>query len=201
MKKVEQIQHENRKFFDRATRFYNFFPVEIVNRMIQRKVLKSVSIKSSSKVLDAGCGVGILLESLNDKNKHLELYGIDISKKMVDSAKKRLGKNSKIYLKSVENLGMKNRFDYIFSVDSFHHYANHEKVMENFYKALKKGGKLVVADFSFGKFMNKVFSNFEPGNSKMHLKKGFEALFSKHGFREIHQKRLGLFSILTIGKK
>lgn len=201
MKTEKKRISENRKFFDRATRFYEFGLVKIINRMIQKRVLRSVDVKPKSRVLDAGCGTGLFLEILKKKGRNVKLYGIDISKKMVSASKKRLGKEAEISLKPVENLSFRNHFDYIFSVDSFHHYANQEKAMESFRKALKKGGKLVVADFSFGSLGNRIFSSLEPGNSRMHLKKEFKELFKKHGFQRIHQKRLGLFSILTVGEK
>ena len=73
--------------------------------------------------------------------------------------------------------------------------------MKNFYGALKKGGNLIIADFSLGRLGNWFFKHFEPANSRMYLSHEFKELFEKHSFKDIKQKRAGFFSILTLGKK
>ena len=125
----------------------------------------------------------------------------NISKKMISVAKKRLGGKAELFQMPVEELKFKNKFDFIVNIDSFHHYANQEKVVVNFYRSLKRGGVLGIADFSFGKMGNYFFKNFEPANSRMLLKKEFYDLFERNNFKKIRQKRLGPFSILTLGEK
>ena len=73
--------------------------------------------------------------------------------------------------------------------------------MGNFYRVLKKGGYLVVVDFNFGIFFNRIFNKIEPGNNEMHTPSEFKKLFNNHKFKDIEQKQLGLFNILTIGRK
>lgn len=199
MKKVRQAQLKNKKFFDKAVNFYEFYPIKKINLFLQRRLIKKFKIKNNSSILDAGCGTGTFLESLGGKN--LDLYGIDISKKMVLTSRKRLGKRAKISLCSVEELEFKNKFDYIFSIDSFHHYADQEKAMKNFYRALKKEGKLVISDFSFGRFGNWLFKKIEPANSNMLLSREFKELLEKNNFWNVKQKREGIISILTVSEK
>ena len=201
MQKIKETQEKNKKFFDKAVNFYEFPFVKILNRFIHKRDLKEVLIKPNSEVLDAGCGSGAFLELIHKKHSDAKFYGIDISEKMLEVARKRLNGKAILSLKSVENLKTKNKFDYLFNIDSFHHYANQKKAMENFHRALKKGGKLVIADFSFGKFGNWFFKHFEPANSRMYLGNEFVELFEEYGFKNIKQKRLGLFSLMTIGEK
>ena len=198
---MENLEQKNREFFDKIAQYYDkrIFKNLLLNPV--KNALEFVNIKENSKILDAGCGTGNLLMLLSNKNKGLKLYGIDISKEMIKVARKKL-KNAKIKLEAVERLNFKkDYFDYIFSIDAFHHYYNYDLVMKNFYRILKKDGYLIVVDFSFGVFFNRIFNKIEPGNNEMHTAPEFEGLFKEYKFKKIRQKRVGLFTILTIGRK
>ena len=190
----------NKIFFSKISGIYDPFFGKWIKKM-QGKVIRIAGVKNNSKILDAGCGTGNLLRYLEDYKKKLNLYGIDISKEMLEIAREKLEK-SKLYLQSAEKLKFEdNFFNYIFSTDAFHHYYNPDKVMKNFYRILKKNGKLLVADFNFGGFFNKLFHMIEPGNNQTYSPLEFRKLFKKHGFREIKQRKVGLFTVVTIGKK
>ncbi|MEK6832481.1 MAG: class I SAM-dependent methyltransferase [Nanoarchaeota archaeon] len=198
MKNLEQI---NKEFFDKIAKYYDkrIFKRLLLNPV--KKAVEFVNVKKKSKILDAGCGTGNLLKILEDENKGLELYGVDISKEMLKIARKKL-KNAKIRLEAVEKLSFKkDYFDYVFSIDAFQLFYDYDLVMRNFYRILKKGGYLVVVDYSFGIFLNKIFNKIGPGNNEMHTALGFKELFKKYKFKYIKQKWLGLFIILTIGRK
>ncbi len=198
---MRNLEQRNKEFFNKIAGHYDkgIFKKLLLNPI--KKTVESVSIKKNSAVLDAGCGTGNLLKILEDENKNLKLYGLDISKEMLKIARKKL-KLAKLKLESAEKISFrKNYFDYVFSIDAFHHYYNSALVMRNFYRVLKKGGYLIIADFSFGIFFNKIFSRIEPGNNGMHTASEFKELFKNYKFKDIRQKRLGLFNILTIGRK
>lgn len=171
---------------------------------IHKKVINSFNIRENSKVLDAGCGTGNLLYLLSRKKRHYNLYGIDISEKMIKIARAKLKSVSdlELRLECVEEVEFgKGYFDYIFSTEAFHHYGDHDLAMQNFYKSLKKQGRLVVVDFDFGRFFNRIFHLLEPGNSKMHTTDDLKELFKKYGFRNIETKSLGWFVYMTVGEK
>ena len=198
---MKNLEQKNKEFFNKIAGYYDksIFKNLLFNPV--KKAVEFVKVKKNLKILDAGCGTGNLLKILEDKNANLKLYGVDISKEMLKIARKKL-KNVKIKLEAAEKLSFKkNYFDYVFSIDAFHHYYNHDLVMKNFYRVLKKDGYLIVVDFSFGMFFNKIFSKIEPGNNEMHTAQEFKELFEDHRFKDIKQKKVGLFSILTIGKK
>ncbi len=198
---MKSLEQENKEFFDKIAGYYDkmIFKNMLLNQV--KNAIEFVNVKKGSKILDAGCGTGNLLKILENEDKILKLYGIDISNKMLKIARKKL-KNAKIKLESVEKLNFKkNYFDYVFSIDAFHHYYNQRLVMRNFYRILKKNGYIIVVDFNFGIFLNKIFSIIEPGNNEMHTALEFKELFKKYKFRDIRQKRFGIFSILTIGIK
>jgi len=191
---------ENINFFNKIARYYDKGIFGIWLNRILIKLLKEIEIKENSIILDVGCGTGNFLKILS-KNKTLILCGLDISPKMIKIAKKKLGKKANLKLMPIENLRDKNKFNYIFSTEAFHHYSNQKKAMRNFYYALKKNGRLIIVDLSFGRILNWIFHKIEPGNSGMNSRRDFYRLLKKYGFRNIQQKRLSLVTIMTLGEK
>ncbi len=190
---------KNRIFFDRIARYYNLGIFEKWQGNIKKIAINMVDIKDYSKILDAGCGTGDLLATLNQMNKSLQLYGVDISPIMLKISKRKLIK-ANFKLSPVEEIKEKGFYDYIFSTDAFHHYENPDLAMRNFYRALKKQGYLIVIDLDFGIF-NHIFHKIEPGNSKMNSSLELKNVFKKYGFKEIKQKRVSLVNVISIGKK
>ncbi len=198
---MRTIEQRNKSFFNKLAKYYDSSLFRSLNKKFPEKIIKLVNIKPNSKILDAGCGTGNLLYLLLKQKKNLNLIGIDISPEMLKIAKRKLKGKTKFMLMPVEKINEKNKFDYIFSVDAFHHYSSQEKAMANFYMALKKNGKLIVVDFDFSFLFNKIFHWLEPGNSRMHSAIQMKEIFRKKGFRDIKQKKIGWFSWLTIGRK
>lgn len=192
------LTNKNKKLFDFVAKYYDKRLIEAWLNGILKKALGNLKIKNNSKILDAGCGTGNLLFLLEKQGKY-GLYGIDISPKMLEKAGKKL-KKSTLKLISVENIKWKNKFDYIFSTEAFHHYENQEKAMKNFHNALKENGKLAIVDLDFGIF-NWVFHKIEPGNNRMNSSADFYRLFEIYRFKDIRQKNPGFFAIMTIEKK
>ena len=120
---------------------------------------------------------------------------------MLEKAKEKLRNRAVLMILPVEKLNFRGKFDYVFSTEAFHHYANQEKAMKNFYNSLRKKGKLVIVDLDFGFILNKLFHAIEPGNSKMNNVGNFHRLFEEARFIKIKQEKIGLFAIITIGKK
>ena len=198
---MRNLTEKNKKFFDKVSKYYDSGILKDWLNGILKKVRKEIKINNNSKILDAGCGTGNLLKILEDENKGLELYGIDISPKMLKIAKSKLKDKAELNLVAVEKIKYKDEFDYIFSAEAFHHYSNQDRAMENFNLALKKRGKLIIIDLSFGRILNWLFNKIEPGNSKMNSPSDFLKIFKLHKFKKIKQKKLGFFVIITIGEK
>lgn len=199
---MKRFIEKNRIFFNRIAKLYSLDLFRKINKKIREKTINSVRINTNSKVLDVGFGSGELLAILNEEGKNLKLYGIDISEEMFKLAKQRLGKNANLSLQSIEEVNLKdNFFNYIFSIDAFHHYANQSKTIRNIYRLLTKNGELILVDLDFGKLGNWIFSRLEPGNTGMHSAQEFKEIFEYNGFSDIEQRKLGMFSLITKGKK
>lgn len=98
--------------------------------------------KKKLKILDAGCGTGLLMKKLE---KYGDVFGVDISPEAIKYTKKRRIKNTS--LASIEKLPFKdNNFDIIISVDVLYHQrvGNDIKALKEFNRVLKPGGILIV---------------------------------------------------------
>jgi ubiquinone/menaquinone biosynthesis C-methylase UbiE len=197
-KRVNSVLKENLKFFNKVAKFYDL--INLWFGIVLFRLIKEVKIKNNSTILDAGCGTGSFLKILS-KNKTLKLYGIDVSRKMLEIAKKKLKNRAKLSLTPVEKIDYRNKFDYIFSIIVMHHYSDKEKVIKNFYQSLKNNGNLIILDVELGKSLNRVFHRIEPANTRIYSKEEIYELLKRYKFKNIQQKRLCLIFLLNVGKK
>lgn len=106
------------------------------------RLLRLYKSAGKCKILDAGCGTGLLLQKLNQS---ADAMGIDISSEALSYAKKRGLK--KVYKASIEKIPFKsNNFDVIVSIDVLYHKQvnNDLKALKEFYRLLKPGGILIL---------------------------------------------------------
>ena len=103
-------------------------------------------IEEKSRVLDVGCGDGILMEFLS-KNKVVDIRGLEISKEKV---KKCLSKGLAVIEGDAEN-DLKQfpdlSFDYVILSQTLQAFMSPEKVIENL---LRVGKKVIVTIPNFG---------------------------------------------------
>ena len=98
--------------------------------------------KKSIKVLDAGCGTGMLLKYLQENTISV---GIDISETAIEYCKKRGLENA--FLGSTSQLPFRNEvFDLIISNGVLYHrgVAYDNEAIREFYRTMKKGALLII---------------------------------------------------------
>ncbi len=97
-------------------------------------------LKPQGKILDAGCGNGLLAEYL----PHQDLWGVDISPEMIKHAEKRL---QDARVGDVEALPYEdNFFDSIFARSILHHLIDPKKGLAELTRVLKPGGRIIFMD-------------------------------------------------------
>ena len=98
-------------------------------------------------ILDVGCGTGILTSQLARRCKYV--LGVDSSDTMVQEAKKNYPDVDFAVMDALE-LSYDGEWDLIFSNAVFHWIHDHGRLLQNIYKALKPGGKLVCEFGGYG---------------------------------------------------
>jgi ubiquinone/menaquinone biosynthesis C-methylase UbiE len=152
------------------------------------------SLPESAKILDAGCGNSDYFDLFfqNDIN----YTGIDLSKEMINVAKK-LHPKGKFFVQDMNSINFdKNSFEGIFCFYSLIHISkiNISKILNKFNSILTKDGKLLLA-LQEGANEVTIDSPFLPGE-KMFLnlfsKKEISELLEKSGFQIIkfHRKKV-----------
>lgn len=111
--------------------------------------LKMSSIKDGAKVLDVFCRSGKGEEYYAKRRRNLQFYSMDVSKRLLDEAKKRLAKagaKAKFFHFTSQALPFKdNFFDNIISYETLEHVPEPEELIKEFSRVLKGGGELIIS--------------------------------------------------------
>ncbi len=96
------------------------------------------------KILDAGCGTGLCGEFLKSYSKIFGLYGVDISEKMLEEAKKK-NLYHKLYCDELEHFfaNQTQHFDMVVSADVFTYFGDLSKVISGVSKCLTPKGRFI----------------------------------------------------------
>lgn len=147
-----------------------------------QKIIHNLSFTS---VLDAGSGSGVYSDYIRHQYPQVLIDAVDISKKVVNLSRKIFPQINFQQL-DIQNLNKKNSYDLICCIDVLEHIENDQKVMENFYRALKKGGKIVI---HVPKQKPKIFfPKFIPHDHAQHKRDGYnladlKGMLNKMGFQ------------------
>lgn len=115
-----------------------------------RFLIKGVSIRPKDKILNVGCGSG-KSDRLLVLEFQAKVIGIDISSRQLEKAKERaiyLGLDNITYQNaSMTNIPLKdNSVDHILIQQSFFHCHDKKQAIREFYRILKKDGKIILED-------------------------------------------------------
>jgi ubiquinone/menaquinone biosynthesis C-methylase UbiE len=125
--------------FSLVAPFYEFF----IRPKNPEKIYSLAHLPSDGIILDAGGGTGRVAQYL--RGKAAQIVVADESLKMLHEAKKKDGLQPiQTY---TENLPFKNgTFDCIIMVDALHHVADQRKTINELWRILKPGGRLIIEE-------------------------------------------------------
>ena len=136
-----------------------FIKERIINKY--QKVGSLKEILKKKKILDLGCGGGILSEALAEEGANI--LAIDQSKKLIDEAKKRAkSKNLKIdyRLQSIKNLKDQSaKFDIILCMEVIEHVKDYKSFINFAFNCLKRDGIIIFSTInkSFLSYVTTIF--------------------------------------------
>ncbi len=174
----QESRIEKEKYFDLYWATRN--PQATPKRILQRAVLASRLLgKSFGKLLDVGCGTGVIAEYF--KSLGFEVEGVDISPEAVKMTRKR-GIPAKVLDLDVERLSFS--YDVILALEILQFVVHPERVLANLKAILNPNGELIVSlpnEFHLGRRIKILFGKPDLG--------GFDAPHIRF-FSLTDQKRL-----------
>jgi len=106
------------------------------------KFLQSISFKRSFSFLDVGCGNGWVIRKIAKNESCKKAIGIDKSKNMIKIAKsKKISDKEDFIQTDLTSWNYKEKFDYIFSMESMYYTVPMEPAIKKVYSLLKKNGE------------------------------------------------------------
>ena len=165
--------------------------------------------KEYHHLLDVGCGTGYLLDMLS-KAHEAEYVGLDLSPEMVKMANGKNIKNAKFVEGRSDEIPFENNtFDIVTCSQSFHHYPETDKPMQEALRVLKPGGLYILSDTGCGpfkmlgvkvdSFIYKHFSNTGDCNIS-YMEKTVKDM-QKNGFKIEKSEKVTTFIYTVVGKK
>ncbi|MDR4948155.1 class I SAM-dependent methyltransferase [Neobacillus cucumis] len=157
---------------------------------LTQNILSQENISEKSVILDAGCGTGQTAAYLYQQYR-ANVFGIEINPIMVEKAKSRfqtLQLPISLIQGSIEEVPFAdNTFDFILS-ESVLAFVNKPKALQEFYRVLKKGGRLLANEMT----MNRLVSDQEAAEimnfyavDSLLLEKDWENYLKSAGFQNI----------------
>lgn len=108
------------------------------------RLLSQIGIKKGDKILDVACGTGVISQQLYARSKE-QVVAIDLSKKMIDEAKKKNIDENKVLFMNVDFYEMSmNGFDVIVIFDAYPHFLDLNSLKDSLLYCLKDGGKVCI---------------------------------------------------------
>lgn len=206
---MHQLEENSIKQFTQWAENYDNPLTSITFRQTNSHIVKLLNPKPNSSLLDVGCGSGILIQKLLTLNRNLKLYGLDITPKMVEVAKKKFINNSSVKISLGSAIKMPyedNSFDYVACASSFHHHPDPLLSVKEMIRVLKPGGKLIILDMCIEGYLRKFLFKIEniyhnEGEVFRLTNKEMYELYKKLGLTQIKQSTFLYFTLITEGMK
>lgn len=118
-------------------------------RVSINRTLARVPLWAGARVLDLGCGTGLLLARIRGRQPDVELEGIELSPAMLARARERLGPSVGLALGSAQGLPHPDdHVDVVTCSSVLHDIAHdHAAVLREWLRVLRPGGTIVITDW------------------------------------------------------
>ena len=139
----------SKKWFDKQAPIYdetNTILYSKYGKKSCKNIYDFLKGKEYKKLLDIGCGTGYLISMLS-KDYNAEYTGLDLSPEMINQAIEKNIKNARFIEGRSDELPFEdNTFDIVTCSQSFHHYPETDKPMQEAKRVLKNGGLYILSD-------------------------------------------------------
>lgn len=178
----------------------------LVRKLFAKKLEKCIklaedSINKREKILDIGCGEGILEKELRKKTDNGTIYGVDFNVNTKKLNKLKL-KNCRFMIGDATKLKFRsNHFDIVFAIDILEHIKNAEKAVKEIKRVLKNNGILVLSgptESIFQKLARVLLKGVKGPGAGVHYYNVYslKKIIEKNDFRKIKSASLPFIRII-----
>jgi ubiquinone/menaquinone biosynthesis C-methylase UbiE len=194
-KEAQDYKTESKEKFDKQAEKYDSGRNGKHARSLYEIVINKLDQLSFNNLLDIGCGTGNLL-SLISARYEVEIAGVDLTPKMLNIARIKLGDKADLKLGDSEDLPFDDdKFDMIICTDSFHHYPRPENVLKEIKRVLEPGGSILIADpyapTPLRQLVNIYFKLSRSGDVKIYPESDIRKLLTEAGFLKVEYEQRG----------
>lgn len=152
------------------------------------KTLTHLDLQPTMRLLDIGCGTGVLLREAERACAGIAVVGVDLSQAMLTIARRGLPRSTPLLRADAEELPFSTaRFHVVVSSSSFHFWPNPSRALEEIARILVPGGLLVLTDwcddFLACRIWDRVLRVINPAHQRIYSQDKCHALLSEHGYR------------------
>lgn len=173
-------------------------------------ILAELEKESFHDVLDCGCGTGSMIQLLHEKYPDKHYVGLDLTPEMIRVAQAKRLSNTEFIVGDSENLPFtEESFDAVICSNSFHHYPNPQNFFDSTYQVLRKGGRLILRDYTSSDFIVWLMNHLElplanligHGDVKICEVTEFIAMAEKSGFTVLTMEKQKGFRAHLVARK
>jgi trans-aconitate methyltransferase len=110
-------------------------------------LIAKLDLRGTERVLDLGCGDGVLTSRIAELLPRGQAVGVDVSGGMIEAARPKAKQNLGFLLMDINDLAFSEEFDVVFSNATLHWVKNHRHLYKNVHCVLHPGGRI---RFNFG---------------------------------------------------
>jgi ubiquinone/menaquinone biosynthesis C-methylase UbiE len=189
----KKINLKKKDFFNEKAEIWDEITVHDLEKV--QYITEMLNIQGDDKILDVGTGTGIMIPFYERYLVNGGVVAVDYSEKMIEVARSKYPEKEhpkiSYLISDVYDLKYDADFDIIMCYSCFPHLVDQSLALKILSKALKKGGRLVVAHSDSSKTINEVHMNSdeEVGNDclpsmellkQMMKKSGLEVTFERN---------------------
>jgi len=191
----------SREYYDKLAPIYDQHSHSKHLEALYADLIKTADGWGLSSVLDVGCGTGSLLELL--RRRGVGVAGADISPKMIERAKKRLGEDVDLRVADSESLPWGDAsFSLAVCVGSLHHYPNPLRALSEMRRVLRCDGHVMIADPTLPPFVRQLANTFirfsREGATRLYSEMEIHRLLKEVGFEEMARLDIDSSAIVMI---
>jgi ubiquinone/menaquinone biosynthesis C-methylase UbiE len=151
---ARDAKQKSRAAFDRQAPDYDTAGYGRHARRLHADIMDAVAGFAFADLLDVGCGTGATLAALVAAHPAVHARGVDLSPRMIETARRRLGGLAEVQVADAEQLPLPDAcVDLVTCVDSLHHYPDPHAAIREMHRVTRQGGGLVIGEWRVGRLL------------------------------------------------